>query len=443
VNSVRRIPLFPQLGNTASAVTVSASVSTAGVVSGETSASTLTLRPVAAGSTTVTVRVVDTNNNAVETSFPVTVVTAPVITTQPANQTIPAADGSTMSVAATAGSSFQWQYNGATLADSSASIVNITNMQPSLAGLYNALVTNNGATIASRPAIVGVSALTKVLAGASEIGPNIKHPNGNTFDQVLLQASSSAFTADWQVGDVTRLSYIDLQDDIVQVEYSGPGTVSIILDAPSGPAAPTKYNQADVSYMKGHATIVVTGADERSNLSVFSVGRANAFDPTGAYNFLQPISATNNPENNGSSLFTGHATSTYDGFADLARICIISNNGKFGGLRAANARFYDVKGYTGIYAPGVVFQGPVFVGDIAAYSEAKPAIVLGSADDTRVTGGDLFQPNGQPVEIFGITQLKFTAGGTSGGGTVAAHVNEGILHKDGANVTTQVVVNPQ
>ncbi len=80
------------------------------------------------------------------------------------------------------------------------------------------------------------------------------------------------------------------------------------------------YNQPAVSYMKGHAGIVITGANETTNVSVFTVGRATAFDPTGAFNILLPVSAADNPANNGSSLFAGHAATVYDGVANIAFI---------------------------------------------------------------------------------------------------------------------------
>src|SRR5690606_17163673 len=102
-----------------------------------------------------------------------------------------------------------------------------------------------------------------------ELQGDIPHNNGNIFDQVLLTGAAAAITAD--AGQITRMSYIDLNDDIVQVEFSGSGTLALTLAAPTGPALPLKYNQ-NVTYMKGHASIVITGADESTNVSVFSVG---------------------------------------------------------------------------------------------------------------------------------------------------------------------------
>src|SRR5205085_9773984 len=96
----------------------------------------------------------------------------------------------------------------------------------------------------------------------------------NTFDQVLLQGAAATITAD--PNQITRISFVDLTNDIVQVEFSGAGTLTLLLATPSGPAVATNYNQPGTLYMKGHASIVITGANESTNLGIFSVGRATA-----------------------------------------------------------------------------------------------------------------------------------------------------------------------
>lgn len=338
-----------------------------------------------------------------------------------------------------AGATVQWQRSGTSISGATSASYTLADVQPADAGLYSAIVTS-GSAVTSQSFVVGVTSTLKVLGSGEELLPaNIPHPNGNTFDQVLLKGVAATITAD--AGQATRLSYIDLTNDIVQVEFSGAGTLSIVLDDPSGPAAPVNYTQA-VNYMKGHAGIVITGANETTNVGVFSVGRATAFDPTGAFNILLATGSTNNPANNGSPLFVGRSGTTYDGFADLAFIAISSTNGKFGGLRTANASYFATKGLTGIYAPGVQFTGPVFVGDINASGSATPVFMIGSSSDTRITGGDLLQGNSANVSVAGLTQLKFTDGTTSAGTLLTAQTNKAVLMQGSTNVTSQVVVNP-
>ena len=194
--------------------------------------------------------------------------------------------------------------------------------------------------------------------------------------------------------------------------------------------------------MKGHVGIVITGANETTNVSIFSVGRATAFDPTGRYNILVAPSAANLPANNGSALFVGHASTSYDGVADLAFVAITSTNGKFGGLRSANASYFGTKGLTGVYAPGIEFTGPVFIGDIRASDDATPVLKIASGSDVRITGGDLAQDNDRAVQVSGLTQLLFAPGSNSHGALFSAQSNRARLDQNGTDVTSQVVVNP-
>jgi outer membrane protein assembly factor BamB len=343
------------------------------------------------------------------------------VATSPTTATVPvgAAFAATASVTMTEGATptVQWLWNGSVVAGATGPSISLANLQPGNTGIFSAVATNALATARSAPVVLGLATTAKRVGDASEIGADIPHANGNIYDQVLLQGMAATITTD--PGQVTRISYVDLSNDIVQVEFAGAGTLSLVLDNASGPAPAVNYDQPSISYMKGHAGIVITGADETTNVSVFSVGR---------------ITAVNQ------ALFKPDVT--YDGMADLAYIAIASANGKFGGVRAANASFLATKGITGIYAPGVSFTGPVRVGDIAASDTAAPVLVLGSASDTLITGGDLLQPNNRPVVVAGIVQLKFVAGTTSHGTLLIAQTNRAQLEQDNVNVTAQVVLNP-
>jgi len=203
----------------------------------------------------------------------------------------------------------------------------------------------------------------------------------------------------------------------VQVELSGAGSLTVVLEDSSGPSAPVNYNQA-INYMKGHAGIVIVGADETSNVSVFSVGRRTAVNQ---------------------SLFKDGVV--YDGLANLAFIAIASPTGKFGGVRTANVHYFARKGFTGLYAPGVEFTGPLYVGDITAFDFATPGILLGaSGTDNRIAGGDLSQDNQRPVQVKGLSQLRFTDGMDSHGNLLPARANAGVLQQDGVDVTARIVV---
>ena len=340
----------------------------------------------------------------------------PVITTPPLSQSATVGGSAAFNVAASGGATLQWQFNGTAIAGATSPALTVANLTPANAGLYVAALSNNLGATMSPAAILGLGSANKLIGSGTEF-PDIFHPGtGFTYDQILLGGAAASVTAD--AGQILRISSIDLNDDIVQVEFSGAGTLTLVLDNASGPAAPSKYNQS-VTYLKGHAGIVLAGANATTNLTVFSVGRA--------------IPGSN------PALFKEVA---YDGFADLAFIAITSTDGKFGGLRAANASFLAAKGLTGIYAPTVQFTGPVFVSDITASDAATPVLVLGSSADVRITGGDLLQANGRAVQVSGVAQLKFTPGSNSHGVGFNAQTNRARLEQNGADVTAQIVVNP-
>jgi hypothetical protein len=93
-------------------------------------------------------------------------------------------------------------------------------------------ISGPGGTVTSRAAILGLQSTVKVAGGGVEVAADLRHPNGNTYDQILLTGPAAVITAD--PGQVTRLSFIDLSDDIVQVEFAGAGSLAVILDAASG-----------------------------------------------------------------------------------------------------------------------------------------------------------------------------------------------------------------
>jgi hypothetical protein len=314
---------------------------------------------------------------------------------------------------------YQWFKNGLALPDATASSVTLLGLVPESCGIYTAVLTNDAGSVTSAPSIIGIFHDQKFIlpSAGSEVGTDIVHPNGNVYDQILLKQKSISVSAN--PGQVLRTSYIDLNNDIVQVEFAGAGNLTLNLENSSGPAAPLKYNQPGVLYMKGHANIVITGADETTNVSVFSVGRANAVNQ---------------------ALFTEGVD--YDGVADIASIAIMSRNGKFGGVRTANVAYFNTRGVAGIYAPGVSFTGPVLVGDIDASDTAAPMLVLGNAPDVRITGGSAEQTNHRAVQVSGISQLRFVDGMTSQGVPLPAQPNAARYEQDGVDLTTQIVVNP-
>lgn len=231
-----------------------------------------------------------------------------------------------------------------------------------------------------------------VSGDAREVASDVLHSNGNRYDQVLLTGPSATVRAD--AAQVTRVSFLDLNEDILQVELSGAGSLALSLESASGPARATKYNQPDVFYMRGHARIRITGSDASTSVAVFSVGPANAVN--------QAIIK---------------AGEIYDGMADIAEIEMVAdpanpNGSNFGGIWAGNASFWAHSGRTGIYAPNVHVQNIVRIADLSAFDTASPALVFGRSQFgvLEVTTGTLAQQNERLIQVgdyrFGISFLS-------------------------------------
>src|SRR5690606_33298957 len=83
---------------------------------------------------------------------------------------------------------YQWQRNGSDLPSSAGSSLTITNIQPPSAGLYTYTATlPGGGSGTSEPVIVGLTTDQLVIGTGEQVGADIVHPNGNVYDQVLLE----------------------------------------------------------------------------------------------------------------------------------------------------------------------------------------------------------------------------------------------------------------
>jgi hypothetical protein len=237
-------------------------------------------------------------------------------------------------------------------------------------------------------------------------------PNRIVYDQLLLRVPTATVKA--APKKFIRVSFVDPHDGLVHVDFSGAGEMTIALNAATPLDPLPRHRDRAVAYLKGSASISITGADESTNISVFAARR-------------QPRFATDKDFRR-----------AFDGMAQIASIAIMSQNGQFGGVRTGNVNYTAPAGTVGIHAPGVRFVGPVNIGDITAFGTATPKIELGSARDTRVIGGDLAQLNGQPIALSGVSQLRFVDGQTAQGLRRPARVNQAVLLQDGQDVSKRV-----
>ena len=315
--------------------------------------------------------------------------TGPSITTQPASQEVPSGTAVVLTVAAS-GDDLTYQWYTGNSGDTASPVAGATSGTLTTGALtastnYWAQVTNAGGSADSDTAVITVAApsVPLVLDGSGNIaGENIQHANGNVFDQILLTGESVQLQA--KPGQITRVSFMDENEDIVQVEFSGNGTFTVTLDPATflPPAIPPRYNQA-VEYVTGKPSVVIDGADANTFFSIFTVGTINAFNQ---------------------ALFP--EGQVYDAQADVTLVEVVNSTG-MGGIQLSNTVFSGSTGKTGIDARGVPISVRLTIGDIDASGDAVPHILFGSGSFTvpagnpglRITGGDLLQTNGAAVVV--------------------------------------------
>jgi hypothetical protein len=314
---------------------------------------------------------------------------APSITAQPASQEV--ASGTSASLSATAsGDDLTYQWFTGNSGDTASPVAGATGSTLDTGALsastsFWVQITNAGGTADSETAVITVAApsVPLVLDGSGDIaGENIQHANGNVFDQILLTGETIQLQA--RPNQITRVSFMDETEDIVQVEFSGNGTFTVTLDPATflPPAIPPRYNQA-VEYVTGKPSVVIDGADANTFFSIFTVGRINAFNQT-----LFPEGQV------------------YDAQADVTLVEIVNSTG-MGGIQLSNATFSGSTGKTGVDARGVPIAVRLTLGDIDASGDAVPYLLFGEGSFTvpagnpgvRITGGDLLQTNGAAVIV--------------------------------------------
>lgn len=351
---------------------------------------------------------------------------APVITTQPSSQAVAEGSSVTLSLAAQSSGTpltFQWRKGGRSLANATRSTLTLSAVAPADAGIYDAVVAG-GTSVVSQPVVVGVlPAGGSRTAGAVTTKPEwqaMQHPNGNVYDQFLLSGQAGTFSA--ATGRVARMSFLDSMGSIVQVEMSGAGATTVVLDAMAAPSAPLLYNQPDIQYLQGQPTIILAGADATTHLTVYSVGTMT------------------NPAVTRSGV-------AYPGWAVLVATGIVSASGQLGGLHQGNVLYVAVEGRTGVCAPSVsaVAQSPVVVHNLAAADAAVPCLYFNplGAIQVKIAGGDLLQFDGAAITVSGLSQVLMSAGQDSCGNPAPAQLNRArLVNPASTDVTTELVAGP-
>ncbi len=323
----------------------------------------------------------------------------------------------------TGGGRCQWYRGGKPVAGATAATLRFDSVVSTDAGIYD-LISGGGSTAAlSAPVVLGVlPPLGQRIAGGVATRAewqDIHHPNGAVYDQFLLTGAAGTFTAD--PGQIARMSYLDDNRSIVQVEMSGAGAVTVVLAGATGPLAPALYNQNGIEYMKGKATIILAGADATTHFTIYSVGTAT------------------NPG-------VTRADVAYSGWADVAVAGIVSTDGGLGGIHQGNAAYNSKTGFTGIYAPTVTSVGGIaVVHGVAASDGAIPYLYFGPGGAVKVTiaGSALAQLSGDGLTVGGLAQVHMGAGQDSCGRAAPAEpIATRLYDSVGTDVTGVLVGGP-
>ena len=208
--------------------------------------------------------------------------------------------------------------------------------------------------------------LVGIIDDGVETESNFLHePSGNTLDLVRLTGQIVTVTADEH--QITRVSYIDLDGDLVNVDFAGAGEMSISLADEGFIASADFYESSPYSglndefgFVTGKASFFIVGSDATTYFSVFTVGPANDFPDASV---------------------TGVGG---DGVADITRVIITADpsnpfDSNFNSLFLANTRFTGSTGIVGISTVNVNVKGAVQIGDLNASDSGVPTLLFGAA----------------------------------------------------------------
>ncbi len=131
-----------------------------------------------------------------------------IINRQPENQSAPIGGTATFTVTASGAGplAYQWQFDGATLAGATNSMLSLTNVQPAQAGAYTVVVTNRVGAVTSAPARLTVL-VAPVLKDARMVSNGLFGFTlvGDPGTAYLIEASSDL--TDWsEIGAVTNVT---------------------------------------------------------------------------------------------------------------------------------------------------------------------------------------------------------------------------------------------
>ena len=165
INTIRLVPFFPTTAGQPAVATFSATSSNPVIAAAAVEGSQLSVTGIAAGTSRITVRAMDSNGNAAETSFDVTVTglaapVGPTFAATPTGFTLPAGMSAALLASATGtpAPTYQWRKNGTPIAGATQAQLLFSPLTAADAGDYTVDAINSGGTTTSPAARVAVAA---------------------------------------------------------------------------------------------------------------------------------------------------------------------------------------------------------------------------------------------------------------------------------------------
>ena len=156
--------------------------------------------------------------------------TVPVITTQPASQSVNAGAGVSLTVAATGATGYQWQFNGTTISGATNSTLTLPAVTTSQQGSYTVVVSNGNGSVTSNAAVLAVN-----TAPAISTQPQSQSVNaGASVTFTVVATGSPAPAYQWQfngtaVSGATSASYA-----IASAQASNAGSYTVVASNTAG-----------------------------------------------------------------------------------------------------------------------------------------------------------------------------------------------------------------
>ncbi len=162
---------------------------------------------------------------------------SPVITTQPISQTVTAGAAVTFTGAASGSPAltFQWKFNGISIAGATTSALSMANAQVANAGNYNLVVTNTSGSVTSNTATLTVNAV--VIAPVITTQPLSQNVNSGSSVSFTVAASGiPAPTYQWRKDGVNLSGATNATYTVASVATGNAGTYSVVATNSVGAA---------------------------------------------------------------------------------------------------------------------------------------------------------------------------------------------------------------